>query len=143
MILLGLIARIKLLCDDKKVTFAEVERKIGISNGQIRRWDKTSPNSETLKRVADYFDVSTDYLLGRTVKKRYYDLTEKDESDIQKELKKIINGEDVDNAFAAFDGRILEELDEEDRELLIASWENTLRLTKRMAKQKFTPKKYR
>ena len=40
-------------------------------------------------------------------------------------------------------GRILDELDEEDRELLIGSWENTLRLTKRMAKQKFTPKKYR
>lgn len=66
MIIVVLIARIKFLCDKKKVTFAEVERKIGISNGQIRRWDKTSPNSETLKKVADYFNVSVDYLLGRT-----------------------------------------------------------------------------
>ena len=66
MIIVGLIARIKFLCDNKKVTFAEVERKIGISNGQIRRWDKTSPNSDTLKKVADYFNVSVDYLLGRT-----------------------------------------------------------------------------
>ena len=132
-----------MLCDERKVTFAEVERAIGISNGQIRRWDNVSPKSATLQKVADYFDVSVDYLLGRTEKKRYYDLTEKDERDIKKELKKIINGEDVDSAFAAFDGRVLEELNEEDRELLIASWENTLRLTKRIAKQKYTPKKYR
>lgn len=140
---MSLVKRIKLLSDERKVTFAEVEREIGISNGQIRRWDNVSPKSETLQKVADYFDVSTDYLLGRTEKKRYYDLTDKDELAIQRELKKIIDGDDVDNAFAAFDGRILDELDDEDRELLIASWENTLRLTKRMAKQKFTPNKYR
>lgn len=135
--------RIKNLCNEKKITFAEVERKVGISNGQIRRWDSSSPKIENVEKVANYFDVSTDYLLGRTDKKRYYDLTEKDELSIQRELKKRINGEDVENAFAAFDGRVLEDLDEEDRELLIASWENTLRLTKRIAKQKFTPKKYR
>lgn len=140
---MSLVEKIKELCEERKITFAEVERKIGISNGQIRRWDNVSPKSDSLKKVADYFDVSMDYLLGRTDKKRYYDLTEKDELDIQKELKKIVNGEDVDSAFAAFDGRILDELSEEDRELLIASWENTLRLTKRMAKQKFTPNKYR
>lgn len=140
---MSLVDKIKFLCKEKKITIAELERKVGISNGQIRKWDNSIPGVDRLRLVADYFDVSIDYLLGRTDKKRYYDLTEKDELDIQRELKKIINGEDVDNAFAAFDGRILEELDEEDRELLIASWENTLRLTKRMAKQKFTPKKYR
>lgn len=132
-----------MLCDEKKVTFAEVERKIGISNGQIRRWDNVSPKSETLKKAADYFDVSVDYLLGRTDKKRYYDLTKKDEREIQRELKKVIDGEDVDNAFAAFDGKVLDELSEEDRELLIASWENTLKLTKRLAKKKFTPYNHR
>lgn len=140
---MSLVERIKNLCNEKKITIAEVERKVGISNGQIRRWDTSSPKIENVEKVANYFDVSTDYLLGRTDKKRYYDLTEKDELSIQRELKKRINGEDVENAFAAFDGRVLEDLDEEDRELLIASWENTLRLTKRIAKQKFTPKKYR
>jgi len=139
----SLVERIKYLCNERKITFAEVERKVGISNGQIRRWDTSSPKIENVEKVANYFDVSTDYLLGRTDKRRYYDLTEKDELSIQRELKRAINGDDVDNAFAAFDGRILDELNEEDRELLIASWENTLRLTKRMAKQKFTPNKYR
>lgn len=143
MIPLSLVEKIKVLCKEQKISIAELERKTGISNGQIRKWDVSTPGSDKLEAIADYFDVSVDYLLGRTDKKRYYDLTEKDELSIQRELKKIINGEDVDNAFAAFDGKILDELNEEDRELLIASWENTLRLTKRMAKEKFTPKKYR
>ena len=50
----------------KKVTVAEVERKTGISNGQIRRWDTSSPKTENVQKVADYFNVSVDYLLGRT-----------------------------------------------------------------------------
>lgn len=140
---MSLVSRVKTLCDERKVTFAEVEREIGISNGQIRRWDNVSPKSATLQKVADYFDVSTDYLLGRTDKKRYYDLTEKDERDIQKELNKMIEGLSNKGSYAAFDGQTLDDLDEEDRELLIASLENSLRLAKRIAKQKFTPKKYR
>lgn len=135
--------RVKELSDERGENLKTVAVKLGLSENAIYKWKTQSPKSDVLERLSDYFDVSTDYLLGRTDQKRYYDLTEKDELDIQKELKKIIDGEDVDNAFAAFDGRILDELDEEDRELLIASWENTLRLTKRMAKQKFTPKKYR
>ena len=59
--------RIKELADKKKVTFAEIERNTGISNGQIRRWDSSSPKIENIQKVADYFDVSTDYLLGRSV----------------------------------------------------------------------------
>ena len=134
---------VKKLCEEQKISIVELEEKLKFSRNSLYSWKKNKPSSDKLEKVADYFDVSTDYLLGRTDKKRYYDLTEKDERDIQKELKKIINGEDVDNAFAAFDGRVLEDLNDEDRELLIASWENTLRLTKRIAKQKFTPKKYR
>lgn len=63
---MSLTNRIKELADQKKVTFAEIERKVGISNGQIRRWDTSSPKIENIQKVADYFDVSTDYLLGRS-----------------------------------------------------------------------------
>ncbi len=134
---------LKKLCDAQGISVNKLEEEIGLGKNTLYSWKKNTPKGSNLIRVADYFNVSTDYLLGRTDKQRYYDLTEKDELSIQRELKKIIDGEDVDSAFAAFDGRILDELDEEDRELLIASWENTLRLTKKMAKQKFTPKKYR
>lgn len=61
-----LVQKIKNLADEKNTTFAEIERKTGISNGQIRRWDKSSPKAENLQKVATYLNVSTDYLLGLT-----------------------------------------------------------------------------
>ncbi|MEA0554619.1 helix-turn-helix transcriptional regulator [Lysinibacillus irui] len=140
---MGLVERIKLLCDEKKTNFAEVERNIGISNGQIRRWNTSTPGTDKLEMVADYFDVSVDYLLGRTDKKRYYDLTEKDERDIERDLERILNSAESELGLASFDGRVLDEMDQEDRELYITSLRNALRLHKRLAKKKFTPKKYR
>ena len=41
---------------------------MGFGNGTIVKWDKASPNSEKLSKVADYFHVSVDYLLGRDIK---------------------------------------------------------------------------
>lgn len=70
-------------------------------------------------------------------------LSPKDERDIQKKLQEMIEGLNSKDGYAAFDGYDLDDMDEEDRELLIASLENSLRLAKRIAKQKFTPKKYR
>lgn len=46
-------------------TVAELERLLNISNGTINKWDKAKPSVEALSKVADYFDVSVDYLLGR------------------------------------------------------------------------------
>ena len=41
--------------------------KIGISSGVITKWKNgTIPNGETLIRLADEFECSIDYLLGRT-----------------------------------------------------------------------------
>jgi transcriptional regulator with XRE-family HTH domain len=71
------------------------------------------------------------------------ELNQKDEKSIQKELQRIIDGLSNNSGYAAFDGGTLDDIDEEDKELLIASLENSLRLAKRIAKQKFTPKKYR
>ncbi|MCT1904079.1 helix-turn-helix domain-containing protein [Oceanobacillus sojae] len=140
---MSLVERIKSLCDEKKVTFAEVERKTGISNGQIRRWDNSSPKIDNVRKVAEYFDVSTDYLLGRTDKKRYYDLTDKDEKDVDKELERILNNAESNFGFAAFDGETPSETDKEDYEMYVAAMRDAIRLHKRLAKKKFTPKKYR
>jgi len=137
--------RVKELSEQRGENVKLVAQKLGFSENAFYKWKTQSPKSETLEKVADYFDVSTDYLLGRTDKKRYYDLTEKDEQDVQKELQRMIEGLS-ESGHAAFDGRTLDELSEEeieDRELLLSSLENSLRLAKRVAKQKFTPKKYR
>lgn len=62
---MGLVDRIKDLCEAHNTTFAEVERRVGLSNGQIRRWDTASPKLENVEKVADYFGVSVEYLRGR------------------------------------------------------------------------------
>ena len=59
--------RIRLLASEKNISIRELEIKLGFSNGLLRSWDK-STNTASLEKVADYFDVSVDSLLGRTSK---------------------------------------------------------------------------
>lgn len=60
--------KIKELAAKRKISVAELERILGFGNGSISKWNKQSPSTEKLKQVADYFDVSLDYLVGRDVK---------------------------------------------------------------------------
>lgn len=59
------------LCLEKDTKPNPVAKKIGISSGIVTKWknEDTLPNGETLLKIADYFDVSVDYLLGRETKK--------------------------------------------------------------------------
>lgn len=57
--------RIRELCQKNKTNFAALERELGFGQGTIRKWDASSPSGDKLDKVADYFDVSVDYLLGR------------------------------------------------------------------------------
>lgn len=110
-----------------------------MANSSIRKWDTQSPSSERLRKVADYFDVTTDYLLGRTDTPQF---TKKDERDIQNILEDLINGLSDENSLAYLkNGGV--EIDEESAELLRDSLERTVRRSKLLAKEKFTPIKYR
>lgn len=136
-----LLDRVDNLIKEKKMTRAELERKLDFSAGSLRNWNRSMPSGDKIQKVADFFDVSTDYLLGRTEKRRYYDLTEKDERDIQKELELII--EDMKNSEAIAFSKDTEELSPEARAAILSSIEESLRIGKALAKKKFTPKKYR
>lgn len=58
--------RVKELADKKKISIVELEEKVGFSKNSMYSWKKNKPSAEKLEAVADYFNVSTDYLLGRT-----------------------------------------------------------------------------
>jgi hypothetical protein len=60
-----LVEKIKTLCDDRHTNFAALERALGFGGGSIRKWDKATPSGDRLAAVADHFDVSVDFLLGR------------------------------------------------------------------------------
>lgn len=138
---MSLVQKIKMLCDEKKISIAELERKLDFANSSIRKWDERTPGVDKIQKVADYFDVSTDYLLGRTDKRNYYDLTDKDERDIQKQLEQIV--EDMSKADSIAFSKDSEELSPEAKAAVLASLEESLRIGKTLAKKKFTPNKYR
>lgn len=58
--------RVMELINRNNLTKAELEEKIGLSNSVIDGWETNNPMSSSLSAVADYFNVTVDYLLGRT-----------------------------------------------------------------------------
>lgn len=58
--------RIKELADKQKISLNILEEKLGCSTNYLYSLKKGNPKSDRLQEIADYFGVSTDYLLGRT-----------------------------------------------------------------------------
>lgn len=57
---------IKQCCKQKGFTLSELVKALNLSTGMPSKWKKgLIPNGETLIKLADYLDVSIDYLLGR------------------------------------------------------------------------------
>lgn len=63
--------KIKKLREQNNINQKEFARKMDISNVVLSRYesDERRPDYEVLQRIADYFSVTTDYLLGRTDQK--------------------------------------------------------------------------
>lgn len=57
--------RIKNLADNQKISLQKVAIDIGLSENAIYGWKTRKPKGDDLAKVADYFHVSVDYLLGR------------------------------------------------------------------------------
>lgn len=57
-----LVGRIEAAIKQKGLTFNRVERDCGLGNGTIKRWGEQSPRLDKLMIVAEYLDVSLDYL---------------------------------------------------------------------------------
>lgn len=60
--------RLKELREEKKITQKEVAEAIGGTQSNLAKWEKEKiqPAADMIIKLADFFGVSTDYLLGRT-----------------------------------------------------------------------------
>lgn len=58
--------KIKELAKSRGISLAKLEESLGYSTNYFYTLKTKAPNSERLQEIADYFNVSTDYLLGRT-----------------------------------------------------------------------------
>lgn len=60
--------RLRDLREDRDLRQADISAATGIDQRTLSNYEtgKTRPDSESLIRLADFFDVSIDYLVGRT-----------------------------------------------------------------------------
>jgi len=66
------IERCNKLKDEKGFTLAAIESEIGVSKGSLSKYMNGIhlPNSDVVRKLADYWDVSSDYLLGSSPERR-------------------------------------------------------------------------
>lgn len=72
--------RIKELAKKKGKSLNKVEEDLGYGKNVLYRLKNSNPSTERLQEIADYFDVSVDYLLGREEREtpKHVDLSEDD-----------------------------------------------------------------
>ena len=63
--------QLKILREEKDISQKELAKRLFVSAQAVSKWekDKSSPNPETLAKIADILGVSADYLLERTEQK--------------------------------------------------------------------------
>ena len=59
-----LVTRIRGLCKEKGISMRRLERDNQFGNGLVSKWSNSSPSVVHLQKVAAYFEVTINYLLG-------------------------------------------------------------------------------
>ena len=58
--------RLRTLCEERGLTINELVKILDLSSGSPTAWKKgATPRQATLSKIADYFGVSSDYLIGK------------------------------------------------------------------------------
>lgn len=155
--------KLKSLREAKGMSQADCAKALGIDRTTYAKYENGGSVKRNVEKLASFFNVTTDYLLGNdsfpgsrpgtflkfedqftTAEKDYMKrhdgklpaLTPKDEREISRDLENMI--ESLSGAAAMGDSE-----DDEDMEMLKASLKQAMVLSKRIAKKKFTPKKYK
>lgn len=135
---MSLVERVKQLCEANGTTFAALERELGFSESSIRKWVTSSPATDKLQKVADYFHVTTDYLLGRE-NAALGELSSRDQRDIAKTME-ALREQLLHEDGLMFDG---EPLSPEAMESILSAMKLGLEAAKQRNKEKYTPKKHK
>lgn len=113
---------------------------LGFNKSAVSTWCNGTrlPRMDKVEALAKYFGINRSDLIEEKLDDS--SLTRKDERDIEKTLEATLSQLENDQEGLLFSGEVL---DDETRELLKISLENSIRMAKITAKKKFTPKKYR
>ena len=134
--------RIKELRKSVGWTQRELATRMNVSQQTIGSWEvgRAEPNTEALKKLAELFGVTVDYLInGDTQKKRYFELREKEKNDIAIQAERLIEGiENGDNT-----NYYGEPATQGQKDRLLTAIRTAMEMNKEEAKKKFTRKDYR
>lgn len=155
--------RLKIALNTRNTTAAELASKAGLSKAQLSQYTNGvyEAKQKSLYKLAQTLNVNEAWLMGYDVpmeksdllkswEKKYNpdgllaeqvkELSAKNERDIAKRLEHTLADLENQQEALMFSG---EPLDDETRELLKSSLENSLKMGKIIAKQKFTPNRYK
>ena len=140
---MGISENIKLLREQYGLSQKELGQIAGVSDKAVSTWEQgiKEPRMGALQKIADHFGIQKSNIIeDNGLQSQSVPLTPRDERQIAADLEKMLADLDSKNSMAAMGGTVE---DDEDRELLKASLQATMRLAKKIAKEKYTPKKYR
>ena len=122
--------KVQHLAKNQGLSVRELGNKLNIGPTTLYKWKKQTPKSDILIKVADYFGVSTDYLLGRSDDK--YDLSPQEKIDIGIEAEKMMKGLN-DEGSINFYG---EPMSDEDKEATLSALNLLMTINRKKAKKK-------
>ena len=138
-------SRFKRLRKQHNLTQDAAAKIFHVDKSSISKWEnnKNGADNEVIQQIADYFNVSIDYLLCRDENPNTISspetLNKKEKLDIEKEALQMIKN--IDKAkVVEFCGN---PADEEDKEFLRLAYEKFLSDVRVYNKMKYTPKKYK
>lgn len=139
--------RLSQLCQDRGITAYRMCKDTGVQPSvmtDLKMGRRQTVKAETAARLAAYFGVSVDYLLGNEEKPAgptadSDGLTPKDRRDIARDLEKLMN-ELEESGDLMFDG---DPMSEEAMDSIRNAMAMALEYAKKVNKEKYTPKKYR
>lgn len=131
--------RIESLRKEMKLSQGKLEKELGFSNGSVSKWRNSTPTPERLKKIADYFGVTVDYLMtGKEEAQKEPQLKPKDEKDIKNILANTEQLLKQDGLM--FDG---DPASPEAIESILSAMQVGMEMAKKKNKEKYTPKKYK
>ena len=135
--------RIAMLRKEMGMNQMELAKYLRLSQQTISKYEngKADPDKETLIRLSELFNVSTDYIIGNSDKRDHSELTYKDNRNIAKTLDVL--KDQIDNNESGELNYNGIEVTDDDAELLMDALDMALRRIKKKNKEKYTSKKYK
>ena len=138
---LAFISRYEAILRDKRISKGALYEACGFSDAAVSQWrkGKTAPAMKSIERIADFLNVTPEYLLTGVEVKEAPALTEKDKRDVAKDVTQIMDSLE-NSGELMFDGV---PMSDEARASMAAAMRIGLEEARKRNKVTYTPEKYR